>query len=66
MRFQVETENAEIWTIYGLKIYGILVLKVNLYLATLFYDSIINTKLVIGTRWYDLIFSDIHTKVSWF
>ena len=39
-----------------MEIYGINVLFVNLYSVILFFDSIINAKLVIGTKWYQLIF----------
>ena len=63
--FRVEAENAETWKIYGLKIYGIIVILVNLYPIILFYDDIIDTKLVIGGSWCQIIFWDIHTRICW-
>ena len=45
-----------------LKIDGIIALLVNLYYVTLFYDFIIGTKLVIGTKWYQPIFSNIDKR----
>ena len=48
-----------------LKIYDIIVLLVNLYSVILFYDSIIDTNLVMVTKWFQLSFSNIHTRICW-